>query len=278
MERHPNWPAQLFLVFLPAAVGCLLGGLIVDPRGGNRPFLVACLAVSLVLAVVGAAAPVSAIKKPLRSYRLLNGIGHSALSRQAALVALFTALLLVHWVVVLAGAYALWLGVVATAIGVASVLAAGFTYLLRAQPTWRRWPTPMALVAGMLALGVSTSLMAALGWRGSLAAGTSGGIAGRVLVLVGVVSLGVASWDARAHVRGEYPGAHRLRSFQAASIAVAGAGAAASFASSWVIIVAFVAVLAALFVQWRRFFLTAAPLSWRAEVEWYEPAPAGGKE
>jgi DMSO reductase anchor subunit len=278
MDKHPNGPAQLFLVFLPASAGCVLGGLIIDPRGGNGSFSVACLAVALVFALAGAAAPVSVIKKPWRSYRLLSGIGHSALSRQAALAALFTALLLVHWILVLAGVYALWLGVVTTVIGVAAVLAAGSTYMLRAQPAWRRLSTPVALVAGMLTLGVSTSLMVALGWRGALAAGTSGGIAGRVLVLVGVMGLGVAFWNSRALVRGAYSGARGPRSFQAVSVAVAGAAAAASFASLWVIIAAFVALLAALFVQWRLFFLTATPLSWKAEVLWFAPSPTTGKE
>ncbi len=276
MERNPNWAAQPFLVLLPAAVGCLLGGLVLDRSGGDRPFVIACLTVALVFAGVGAAAPVTAIKKPLRSYRFLAGIGRSPLSRQAALVGLFLVLLLAHWILVLAGVYALWLGIVTVAIGAAAVLAAGLTYLLGAQPAWRRWSTPVALFGGLLGLGVSTSLVIALGWRDVLLAGTSGGLAGRILVLAGVAGLGAVAFDTRALLQGEHRAVRHPMPILA--VLVAGAAAAASFASSWVILVAFVALLAALFVQWRLFFLTAAPLSWKAEVEWYVPAPAAGKE
>ena len=33
MDRSSNWPAQIFLVLFPAAVGCVLGGLILDSAG-----------------------------------------------------------------------------------------------------------------------------------------------------------------------------------------------------------------------------------------------------
>ena len=201
-----------------------------DRSGGDHPFVVACLTVALVFAGVGAAAPVTAIKKPLRSYRFLAGIGRSPLSRQAALVGLFLVLLLAHWILVLAGVYALWLGIVTVAIGAAAVLAAGMTYLLGAQPPWRRWSTPVALFGGLLGLGVSTSLVIALGWRDVLLAGTSGGLAGRVLVLAGVAGPGQWPCDARALLRvstelsaGPMP--------MPGGPGVAGAAAAASFAS-----------------------------------------------
>jgi DMSO reductase anchor subunit len=289
IERKPNWAAQFFLVLCLAAVGCLLGALILDPSGGTRSFIIACFTVALVFAVAGAAAPVSTIKKPLRSYRFLTGIGRSALSRQAAVVLVFTLLLVIQWILVLAGVYALWLAVVTVVVGAAAVLAAGLTYLLGAQPAWRHGSTPLSLFGGLLALGVSMSLVIALGWRDALLADTSGSLAVRILALVGVAGLAGALgarasylgngglrtqevWELTQH---EYHWTHWLG---AVLVVVGGAAVAASFASDWAIIVAFVALLAALFVQWRLFFLTAAPLSWKAEVEWYVPAPAAGKE
>ncbi|MFH0915794.1 MAG: DmsC/YnfH family molybdoenzyme membrane anchor subunit [bacterium] len=289
MERNPNWAAQFFLILCPTAAGCFLGSLILDPGGGNRPFVVVCGTVALVCVVLGAATPVFTIKKPSRSCRFLAGIGHSPLSRQAALVGLFAVLLLIDWILVLAGVYAFWFGIVAEVVGAAAVLAAGMTYLLGAQPVWRHWSTPLALFGGLLALGVSMSLVIALGWREVVLAGTSGGLAARILVLVGVAGLAVAlggraaylgrggqrTEEARELTRHGYRRTHRLT---AVLLAVGAAAAAASIASDWVIIVAFVALLAGLFAHWRLFFLTATALSWKAEVQWLTPAPAAGKE
>jgi DMSO reductase anchor subunit len=288
MQRKPNWAAQFFLVLCPAAVGCLLGSLILDADGGIRSFVVICITVALIFAVLGAASPVLAIKKPSRSYRFLAGVGRSPLSRQAALVGLFVLLLLVHWILVLAGVYALGLGIASVVVGAAAVLAAGLVYLLGAQPVWRHWSTPLALFGGLLALGVSTSLVIALGWRDALLDDTSGALAARILALVGVVALAVAMGGRSAYL--DRGGIHTeeartiaqekfrwLRSGAALAI-IGGVAIAASFASDWAVILAFVALLAALFVHWRLFFLTAAPLTWKAEVSWSAPAPAAGKE
>ena len=290
MERNLNWAAQLFLVLFPAAVGCLLGSLILDPQGGIRFFVTSCATVALVFAVVGAAAPVLRIKKPLRSYRMLTGVGHSPLSRQAVLVSLFLLVLVVHWALVLAGMYALWLGILAVVIGAAAVLAAGLTYQLGSQPAWRHWSTFLTLFAGLLALGVSTSLVIALGWRDVLVSGTAAGIATRVLVLVGVAGLGAAAWgwtrylkkagpraaEAQALIQGEYRNDYRLGVFLA--VLVAGVTAAVSFASSWLIIVAFVSLLIGLFLARRLFFVVAVPLNWKSEVRLFALASAAGKE
>ena len=64
----------------------------------------------------------------------------------------------------------------------------------------------------------------------------------------------------------------------AALVIVGGMVAAAGFASDWVMIAAFLVLFAALFVLWRLFFITAAPLSWKAEVQWLVPGSAPGKE
>ena len=149
---------------------------------------------ALVFAVVGAAAPVLRIKKPLRSYRMVTRVGRSPLSRQAVLVWLFLLVLVVHWALMLAAIYALWLGILAVVIGTAAVLASGLTYLLGSQPAWPHWSTLLALFAGLLALGVSTSLVIALGWRDVLGSGTAASVAPRDLVLVGVAGLGGAAW------------------------------------------------------------------------------------
>jgi len=61
-------------------------------------------------------------------------------------------------------------------------------------------------------------------------------------------------------------------------VIVAGAAAAVSFAWDWAIIICFVCLLVGLFAHWRLFFVAGAPLDWRAEVNWYVPAPAGGRE
>lgn len=288
MERKPNWAAQTFLILHPAAVGCLLGALILDPGGETRVFVIACVTVALIFAVVGAMVPVLAIKKPLRSYRFLAGVGHSPLSRQAALVGLFTLLLLVYWVLVLAEVSALWLGIVTVAAGAAAVLAAGLVYLLGSQPGWRHWSTPLLLFGDLLALGVSTGLVVALGWRDVLLAGSTGAVAAQILVLVGVVVLETGIWGRIGRVAGREPRTQDSALAQggrgwtplasAVLVAVAGAAVAASFAWEWAIIVCFTCLLAALLVHWRAFFVSAAPHSWRAEVNWYAHTPVAGKE
>jgi len=54
-------------------------------------------------------------------------------------------------------------------------------------------------------------------------------------------------------------------------VIIAGVAAAVSFVASWVIIVAFLASLAGLFMLRRLFFLTAGGLSWKSEVRWSLP-------
>ena len=289
MERKPNWAAQIFLVLHPASVGCLLGALLLDPGGETRAFVIACATVALVFAVAGAGAPVSAIKKPFRSYRFLAGVGHSPLSRQAVLVGLFTLLLLIHWILVLAGVYAQTLAIVTVVVGAAAVLAVALVYLLGSQPGWRHWSTPLALLGGLLALGVSTSLVVALGWGDALLSDAAGAVAVRTLVLVGVVVLLAAAWGRAARAARQEPWTGQERPSagsggawdglaSAVLVTVAGAAAAVSFAWDWAIIVCFVCLLVGLFAYWRLFFVAAAPLDWRAEVNWYVPAPAEGRK
>ena len=118
------------------------------------------------------------IKKPPRSYRFVDGLGRSPLSRQALLVGLFTVLLVIHWALVLAAAGSFALGVVTVVVGAAAVLAIGLTYWLPSQPGWRHWSTPVSLFGGVLSVGVAAALVVALAWPDSLAA-DSAGIAGR---------------------------------------------------------------------------------------------------
>jgi DMSO reductase anchor subunit len=289
MERKPNWAAQIFLVLHPASVGCLLGALLLDPGGETRAFVIACVTVALVFAVAGAGAPVSAIKKPFRSYRFLAGVGHSPLSRQAVLVGLFTLLLLIHWILLLADMYAQALAIVTALIGAAAVLAVALVYLLSAQPVWRHWSTPLALLGGLLALGISTSLVVALGWGDALLSDAAGAIAARIVVLVGVVVLLAAAWGRVTRAATSVARAGQERSSargggvqdglaSAMLVIVAGIAAAASFAWDWAIIVCFVCLLVGLFAYWRLFFVASAPLDWRAEVNWYVPEPAGGRK
>jgi DMSO reductase anchor subunit len=288
MDGKPNWAAQTFLILHPAAVGCLLGALVLDPGAENRGFMVTCATVAVVFALAGEAAPVLSIKKPLRSYRFLAGVGHSPLSRQAVLVGMFTLLLLAYWILALANVEALWLGIVTLVVGASAVFAAGLVYLLGSHPGWSHWSTLLAPFGGLLSLGVSTSLVIALGWRDILLGGADGALVSRILVLVGAVTLETAVGVRAAHLRkqdisaaapaiaasgqgwGPLPGS--------VLFVVAGAGAAASFAWDWAIIVCFVALVSGLVIHWRSFFATNAPLSWEAEVNWYTPTPAAGKE
>jgi hypothetical protein len=185
--------------------------------------------------------------------------------------------------------YAQALAIVTALIGAAAVLAVALVYVLSAQPVWRHWSTPLALLGGLLALGISTSLVIALGWPDALLSDAAGAIAARTLVLVGVVLVLAAAWGRAARasmpVAGmgqERPsvgsGGVRTGLASAVLVIVAGAAAAVSFAWGWAIIVCFVCLLAGLFAHWRLFFVAATPLDWRAEVKWYVPAPAGGRE
>ena len=282
MDGKPNWAAQIFLVLFPAAVGCCLGALLLDPAGETGAFVIACTTVALVFAVAGAAAPVLAIKKPLRSYRMLSGIGHSALSRQALLVGLFVVVLVVEWALALAGLFALWLAILVVVVGAGAVLATSLTYVLGSQPAWRHWSVPLVLFGGLLSLGVSLALVIALGWREGLLGRSTGEIAGLVLVLVGLCTLAVAAWayaryivatglptaETRALLNGRYRWSSRLGLTLAI---VAGIAAVVSFASSWAIIVVFLASLVGLFLMRRLFFVTAGALNWKSEVRWSLP-------
>ena len=279
MEKAPNWAAQVFLVLLPAAVGCLLGSLILDPSGGIRGFVIACATIGLLFALGGACAPVLGIKKPLRSYRLLAGVGRSPLSRQAALVGSFALLVLIHWILVLAGIYATWFGIVTVAVGAAATLAAGLVYLLGAQPAWRHWSTPVSLFGGALAVGVALALVVALGWQSSWESDSAGLFAARLLALIGCVAIALSILGRSLHLR--RGGAltqetwaltqHRHRSEQlggAVLAVIAAAAAAVSLVWPWAIILAFAAAAAAQFLWWRLFFVTGIQLNWKNEVRW----------
>ena len=290
MEKKANWGAQIFLVLFPAAVGCLLGGYLLDVDSGTGDFPVTYPFVALVLAVMGALAPVLGIKKPLRSYRILSGVTRSPLSRQAVLVALFIAMLLVHWVLVLGGGQAFWLEIFTVVVGAAAVLAAGVTYALGSQPAWCHWSTLATLLGSMLALGVSLSMVVALGWRSE---GTTEGTAAtidRVLVLVGVVLLGLAAWGWTTNLRKGgvrtadtrelllAGGRGAFLASVALSVVVAGVTVAASFASAWLLIVTVLSLAAGLILMRRLLFWCAVPLNWKSEVNWSRPRSLARKE
>jgi len=290
MERKANLGAQVFLVLFPAAVGCVLGSLVLDAGSGAGNFSVTCLSVALFLALVAAITPVLGIKKPLRSYRMLAGVRRSSLSRQAALVAIFMLLLLVDWALALGGVHALWLGILTVVCGAGAVLAAGLSYVLDSQPAWRHWSVPVTLFAGLLSLGVSIALMIALGWRESVLGLNAGEITTRILVLVGVCVLGLAAWrwarlvaqaglrtaEAGAGLSGRSRRGDRLGLFL--TVLVAGVAAAVSFASPWVIVVAFIALLVGLFILRRLFFVAAVRMNWKSEIIWSLPPELVGKQ
>lgn len=254
-----NWAGLAFLVLLPGAVGCLLCGLLLDPQAVAGRFLLACTTVALIMTVVGVVAPVARTKKPLRAYRMLQGVGRSPLSRQAAFVALFLALLIVEWAVALSGRAALWLQVLVVVAGFAAVLAATHTYVLGSQPRWRHWSSVAGLVATVLALGVALGLVVALGWRDGLLARDGAHITAVALAMAGVCALLAGAW------------AWRRRWVSLTMLFIALVAAALSLFTPWPAIVAAGAVAAAL-VMWRTsFFLAASRNGWRREVRWLRP-------
>jgi anaerobic dimethyl sulfoxide reductase subunit C (anchor subunit) len=289
MEKANSVPAQVFLVLFPAAVGCLLGSLVIDPGFATGAFVISALTVAAAFALAGAFAPVFGIKKPPRSYRFLRGLGRSPLSRQALLVGLFTVLLVIHWALVLAAAGSFALGVVTVVVGAAAVLAIGLTYWLPSQPGWRHWSTHASLFGGVLSVGVAAALVVALAWPDSLAAGSAGIRAARVLVIVGAAALALATIGRSMYLSRGGPQTkeiwaliqdwHRGAHLGAAVLTVvAVAAAAVSFAWPWAIIIAFIAALSAQALQWRLFFVTEIPLSWKSEVRWSVPPGLAGKE
>ena len=288
-DRRSNWSAQVFLVLFPAAVGCLLGSLVVDPHFAAGPFAIAALTVAVVFTLIGAVVPVLGIKKPPRSYRFLNGIVRSPLSRQTLLVALFTVLLVVHWALALADSGVFALGVVAAIVGAAAVLAIGFVYWLKSQPAWRHWSTLVSLFGGLLAVGVATTRVVALAWPDSLPADSVGIRTTAAFVIVGAGALALATIGRSVYLSRGGPRTHQIWSLTqeahraehfagAILIIIAVVAAAVSFVWTWAVIVALIAALAAQCVQWRLFFVTGIPLSWRAEVKWSTPQPAAGRE
>lgn len=258
-----NWAAETFLVLFAAGAGCLLGGLILDPAGASGRFAVAYSTVALFFAAVGAIAPLSRIKKPLRAYRMLSGIGRSALSRQAALVGLFLVLAAVLWVLVLGGRFVFWVAVLAAVVGVAGTLASGYTYFLRSQPAWRHWSNLTERVSGVLALGSSTSLLLALGWQQPLLGRSGNQIAAVVLALVGVCGLWMSAWG------------WGRRPIILSILVVAGAATVLSLLSPWVMVVTFVGLLAALFAWRSVFFLSVSSSAWRREIRRTRPRVDG---
>jgi DMSO reductase anchor subunit len=196
---------------------------------------------------------------------MLQGVGRSSLSRQAALVALFLALTIAVWALALADVAALWLDIVTVVVGFAAVLAAGLTYVLGSQPRWRHGSSVVGFVATLFALGASLGLVVALGWRDELLSGSDGQIAGVVLALIGTGWLmgTVSAWKPRVVL------------LPLASVALV--TAALSLLTPWLAIVSLIALLAALFAWRSAFFLAASANGWRREVNWLRPQ-TGGKE
>ena len=184
MDRQANRPAQWFLVLCPAAVGCVLGGLVLDGSGSIPAFWINVTTVALFIAIVAAVLPIASLKKPFRAYRLLQGVTRSPLSRQALLFAAFFVLLVVDWALTLAEMPQLWLGIVTVIVGVSTALAVATTYMLQSHLSWWHWSTPVALTAGVLNLGLTTALVISLHLTRLLIDGASGAFVARVLVLV----------------------------------------------------------------------------------------------
>ena len=228
------------------------------------------------------------IRRPLRSYRFLEGVGRSGLSRQALLIGTYLLLLVVHWALALATVSTLGLGVAAVAVGGLAVVAMGLTYWLASQPTWRHWSTLVSLVGGVLAVGVALALVVALGWQSEWEGGSAGLLTARVLVLVGCAALGLAilgralrlgNGTARAqrNATSALP-RHRSNQVGAAGLVVICAGSTAvSFAWPWAIILSFVASVVAQWLVVAALLRHRRPSDWRSEVDWSPASGLAGK-
>ena len=286
MDRQPNRPAQWFLVLCPAAVGCVLGGLILNRAGGISAFGISITTVALFIAIVAAVLPIASLKKPFRSYRLLQGVGRSPLSRQALLFAVFFILLVVDWALTLAKTPELWLGTLTVVFGVATVPAVAATYMLQSHLSWRHWSTPVSLTAGVLALGVGTALVISLHWTSLLIDGATGALVARVLVLVGVAANAVAAAGRMAYLKTASPDTAEAWAITRVEsranwllslilgMGVAVVATAVSFipGAAWVVGIAWAAVLVSSLMERRLFFVSAVPRTLRSEVRRFPSA------
>jgi DMSO reductase anchor subunit len=289
MEKKARYGTEVFLVLFPAAVGCLLGGLILDSYAGAGKFSAAYLSAALALTLMGVVAPLLSIRKPLRAYRMLAGINRSPLSRQAAFVLFFMVSLVVNWAFALGGVHFLWLAILTVVLGAGAVLMMGITYWLWSQPAWRHWSTVALFFAGLLGLGVSLSMVVSLGWRsGVITEGAA--TVGRVLVLVGIALLVPAAGRRAAYLDrsgGQTASTRRsaIRQGRGSFIGgvlipatVAGAAAAASFAVAWLAIVTVLSLGVGLIVACRLFTASATLSSWQSEINWARPRTLAGEE
>jgi DMSO reductase anchor subunit len=283
MEQESNRPAYVFLVLAPAAVGCLLGSLILDGSYNVRPFYIGAVTIALVFALAAALAPIFRLRRPFRAYRLLRD-GRSPLSSQAISFGLFFLVLVVYWALILAGQPVLSLGIIAVALGFVTMGFVAQTYLLVSRPGWRHWSTPASLLGTLLSLGLATSLTIALHWSGLLLGDRAAASTTKALVLVGIALLALS-----ANFRIEYLGkatagtravAAQLRGKHYSTfllcmlleVAIAGIATAVSYAADWPIAIAWVALLIGLFVEKWIFFFSAAPRTFRDEVSSFSQA------
>ena len=286
MDRQANRPAQWFLVLCPAAVGCLLGGLILDGGSSISAFGISVTTVALFIAIVAAVLPIASLKKPFRAYRLLQGVARSALSRQALLFAVFFSLLAVDWALTLAKMPQLGLGIVTVVVGVATVLAVAMTYMLQSHLSWRHWSTPVTFTATVLTLGVATALVISLHWIGVLIDGATGALVVRVLVLVGVAATAAATdgrmfylktaspdtFEALAITRGENRANWLLSLILGIGVAVVATSVSFVPGATWVVAIAWAALLVGSLLERRLFFVSAVPRSLRSEVRRFPTA------
>lgn len=214
MSPRPAFASHLPLVFFTwamlAAAGLALGAALGGPPWLTRP--------ALALVIAGGAASFLHLGRKARAHRSLRGLGHSWISREALLSALFGAALAAR----AAGAGLAW---PAALFGLALAWAIVRLYALEAQPFWRAWPNalaPLVVVAALgaaagrrfpvlLAIGALDLLLVALrrrlhraAWPGLAAAfpalggAVEAGFAPRVLATVAALGFGFAGRTAAA--------------------------------------------------------------------------------
>jgi DMSO reductase anchor subunit len=277
MEQEPNRPPYVFLVLTPAAVGCLLGSLILDGSFNVRPYDIGAVTIALVFALAAALAPILRLRRPFRAYRMLRG-GRSPLTSQAMAFGIFLLFLVVCWALILAAHPVLWLGVVTVVLGFVTLGFIAQVYLLASRPGWRHWSTPVSLLGTLLSLGLATSLLVALHWTGLLLGKRAAPYSVKSLVLFGIILLLVAGYFRIAHLQrataGTRSAAALLRDRYYAwltlglvlEIGIAGIAIVLSFPYEWVIGIAWVALLVGSFIDRWLFYITAAPRTFRDEL------------
>ncbi len=153
MTNHREWPLVVFTLATQFACGLALACAVADASGeaGIRPLGVATFPVI----AVGILCSLRHLGRPWDAWKAFLNLGHSLLSRELLVTALFATLALAYSAMWFAGITELRVGLgIATAVcGVAAVLASAAIYTIPSQPFWNAGWLPLSFVGTTLLLG-----------------------------------------------------------------------------------------------------------------------------